>query len=72
MPVQGGFLTPFTSPCALAALFPSGSTVPQGSYFVMVNTKRLHLPDDYVVPDIVKKRTRDWQLAFFVAQTAGV
>ncbi|KAK9897908.1 PLP-dependent transferase, partial [Cystobasidium minutum MCA 4210] len=47
-------------------------TIPQGSYFVLVNTSRLHLPEDWVVPDIVKDRPRDWQLAFFVAQTAGV
>ncbi|KAL7009123.1 arylformamidase [Cystobasidiomycetes sp. EMM_F5] len=38
----------------------------------MINTKRLHLPEDWVIPDIVKHRTRDWHLAFFIAQKAGV
>lgn len=47
-------------------------TIPQGSYFVLVNTERLHMPEDYVVPDIVKNRTIDWQKAFWIAETAGV
>ncbi|GAA5868260.1 hypothetical protein JCM8547_002297 [Rhodosporidiobolus lusitaniae] len=47
-------------------------TVPQGAYFVLVNTSRLDIPADYQIPEIIKGRARDWIAAFFIAETAKV
>ncbi|BGP53478.1 arylformamidase [Rhodotorula sphaerocarpa] len=47
-------------------------TVPEGAYFVMVNTSRLEIPEDFEVPDLIQGRARDWVVAWFVAQTAKV
>ncbi|KAM0749870.1 PLP-dependent transferase [Meredithblackwellia eburnea MCA 4105] len=47
-------------------------TIPDGSYFILVNTERLEIPADFEVPDMIKGRARDWKAAWFVAQTAGV
>lgn len=44
-------------------------TVPEGAYFVMVNTSRLEIPEDFEVPDLIQGRARDWVVAWFVAQT---
>lgn len=48
------------------------STLPEGAYFVLVNTARLEIPADFEVPDLIKGRARDWVVAWFVAQTAKV
>ncbi|KAK4699580.1 kynurenine aminotransferase, partial [Phenoliferia sp. Uapishka_3] len=47
-------------------------TVPDGAYFILVNTARLEIPEDFPVPDMIKGRARDWKAAWFIAQTAGV
>ncbi|GAA5907402.1 hypothetical protein JCM8208_007176 [Rhodotorula glutinis] len=47
-------------------------TVPEGAYFVLVNTSRLEIPHDFAVPDLLEGRARDWVVAWFVAQTAKV
>ncbi|GAA5973367.1 hypothetical protein JCM11641_003095 [Rhodosporidiobolus odoratus] len=47
-------------------------TVPQGAYFVLVNTSRLEIPADFEIPDLIKGRARDWVAAWFIAQTAKV
>ncbi|POY76012.1 hypothetical protein BMF94_0735 [Rhodotorula taiwanensis] len=47
-------------------------TVPEGAYFVMVNTSQLEIPSDFEIPDLIKGRARDWVVAWFVAQTAKV
>ncbi|GAA5918624.1 hypothetical protein JCM1841_002281 [Sporobolomyces salmonicolor] len=47
-------------------------TVPHGAYFVLVNTERLQLPEDFEVPEMIKGRSRDWSVAWFIAQTAKV
>lgn len=45
------------------------STLPEGAYFVLVNTSRLEIPSDFEIPDLIKGRARDWVVAWFVAQT---
>ena len=45
------------------------STVPDGAYFILVNTARLDIPADFAVPDMIKSRARDWKAAWFIAQT---
>ncbi|BGO88895.1 hypothetical protein NBRC10512_000527 [Rhodotorula toruloides] len=47
-------------------------TIPEGAYFVLVNTSRLEIPSDFEIPDLIKGRARDWVVAWFVAQTAKV
>lgn len=47
-------------------------TIPHGAYFVLVNTKRLEIPDEFESLDLIKSRGRDWRAAWFVAKTAGV
>ncbi|GAA6042628.1 hypothetical protein JCM8097_008251 [Rhodosporidiobolus ruineniae] len=47
-------------------------TVPQGAYFVLVNTSRLDIPADFEIPEIIEGRARDWVVAWFVAQKAKV
>lgn len=45
------------------------STIPDGAYFVLVNTEALQIPADFAVPDMIKNRARDWYASWFVAQT---
>ncbi|BGP18974.1 hypothetical protein JCM10213_002606 [Rhodosporidiobolus nylandii] len=47
-------------------------TVPEGAYFVLVNTSRLEIPADFEVPELIHGRARDWIAAWFIAQTAKV
>jgi len=44
-------------------------TVPHGAYFVLVNTSRLQIPEDFEVPTLIEGRARDWVCAWFIAQT---
>ncbi|KHJ35935.1 putative aminotransferase class i and ii [Erysiphe necator] len=47
-------------------------TDPEGGYFVLVNMKKVVLPDNYVFPDHVKNRGRDFRLSWFLIQELGV
>jgi len=47
-------------------------TVPQGSYFVLVETDKLDIPDDFQIPEMIKMFAADYRAAWFVAETAGV
>lgn len=47
-------------------------TEPQGGYFVMVNMKKVKLPQDYPFPAHVASRPRDFKLAWFMIQEVGV
>lgn len=44
-------------------------TVPHGAYFVLVNTSRLQIPEDFEIPKLIEGRARDWVCAWFIAQT---
>lgn len=45
---------------------------PEGGYFVMANLAKVRLPDDYVFPEHVKDRPRDFKLAWFLIMEVGV
>lgn len=45
---------------------------PEGGYFVLVNMKRVRLPDGYTFPAHVASRPRDFKLAWFLIQEMGV
>jgi kynurenine aminotransferase len=45
---------------------------PDGGYFVLVNMKRVKIPDDYQFPDNIVNRPRDFKLCWFLIQEIGV
>jgi kynurenine aminotransferase len=45
---------------------------PEGGYFVLVNMKKVKLPDGYPFPPHVADRPRDFKLAWFLIQEVGV
>lgn len=47
-------------------------TIPDGAYFILINTERLDIPADFEVPSMIENRALDWKAAWFVAQKAGV
>ncbi|KAF8305585.1 PLP-dependent transferase [Clavulina sp. PMI_390] len=47
-------------------------TFPDGGYFVLVQNDSIKVPDDFVIPDMIKDRPRDWHVSWFLAQTVGV
>lgn len=48
-------------------------TIPQGGYFVMVNTAKVKMPEDYEVPEYVTKgRAKDFAMAYWLTKEIGV
>lgn len=45
---------------------------PEGGYFVLVNMKKVKLPESYPFPEHVKNRPRDFKLSWFLIQEVGV
>ncbi|KAL3427159.1 aminotransferase class I and II [Phlyctema vagabunda] len=45
---------------------------PEGGYFVLVNMKKVKLPDNYPFPEHVKNRPRDFKLCWFLIHEVGV
>jgi kynurenine aminotransferase len=45
---------------------------PEGGYFVLVNMKKVKLPQDYPFPAHVASRPRDFKLVWFLIQELGV
>ncbi|KAI9884764.1 MAG: putative secondary metabolism biosynthetic enzyme [Watsoniomyces obsoletus] len=45
---------------------------PEGGYFVLVNMKKVRLPEDFPFPDSIKNERRDYQLSWFLMQEVGV
>lgn len=48
-------------------------TVPQGGYFVMVNTAKIQIPEGYKVPEhVTKGRAKDFAMAYWLTKEIGV
>jgi kynurenine aminotransferase len=47
-------------------------TQPHGSYFVLADFARLRIPEDFELPEEIKRRPRDFHMAWFVAKTCNV
>ncbi|PLW34057.1 hypothetical protein PCASD_14488 [Puccinia coronata f. sp. avenae] len=47
-------------------------TVPDGSYFVLVETSKVKIPASFEILSLIKTRSRDWHMCWFVAKVAGV
>ncbi|KAL9083351.1 MAG: hypothetical protein Q9165_008551 [Trypethelium subeluteriae] len=45
---------------------------PAGAHYVMLNAGKLRIPADYIFPEKVDGKSRDWKLCWFVLQEAGV
>lgn len=45
---------------------------PEGGYFVLVNCKKVRMPDDYPFPPHVASRPRDFKLSWFLIHEVGV
>jgi kynurenine aminotransferase len=44
-------------------------SVPDGAYFVLVNTASLEMPEDFEVLELIKDRPRDWKMSWFIVKT---
>jgi kynurenine aminotransferase len=48
-------------------------TIPQGGYFVMVNTAKVKMPEGYYVPEhVTKGRAKDFAMAYWLTKEIGV
>jgi len=47
-------------------------TLPQGSYFVLLDISNLHFPEDYPFPEVLNGRGRDFKACWFIAIEIGV
>lgn len=49
-------------------------TIPDGAYFALVETSKLKVPQKFIdeLPELVKVRSRDWHVAYFIAMTTKV
>ncbi|KAG2182957.1 hypothetical protein INT44_005938 [Umbelopsis vinacea] len=47
-------------------------TVPDGSYFILVNTTNVQFPNNYEFPDILESRAKDFKMCYWLAKEIGV
>ncbi|CAM0142834.1 arylformamidase [Umbelopsis sp. WA50703] len=47
-------------------------TVPDGSYFILVNTTKVQFPQDYPFPAVLDNRAKDFKLCYWLAKEIGV
>ncbi|RGB35890.1 PLP-dependent transferase [Rhizophagus diaphanus] len=47
-------------------------TIPQGSYFILANTAKVKIPEDYPYPDVILQRPRDFKVCYWMAKEIGV
>lgn len=47
-------------------------TIPDGSYFILVNTTKVQVPRDYEFPDILNSRAKDFKTCYWLAKEIGV
>ncbi|CDZ96359.1 1-aminocyclopropane-1-carboxylate synthase, and related proteins [Phaffia rhodozyma] len=47
-------------------------TMPQGAYFILVDLGRFKWPENYVFPDYLEERGRDFKVCWFLGQELGV
>ncbi|KIJ37408.1 hypothetical protein M422DRAFT_33742 [Sphaerobolus stellatus SS14] len=47
-------------------------TLPQGTYFVLLDIADIDIPEDYVFPSSLDGRGRDFKAAWFIAEQVGV
>ncbi|CAG8491857.1 15702_t:CDS:2 [Funneliformis caledonium] len=47
-------------------------TIPQGSYFILANTAKVQIPEDYPYPEVIQQRPRDFKVCYWMAKEIGV
>jgi len=47
-------------------------TLPEGAYFVLMDSSKIKIPDDYPFPEMVLGRCRDFRAGWFIAMEIGV
>ncbi|KAG0736395.1 hypothetical protein G6F32_005096 [Rhizopus arrhizus] len=47
-------------------------TVPEGAYFILVNTSKIQIPEDYVFPDLLNDRGDDFKMCYWLTKEIGV
>ncbi|OBZ89446.1 putative aminotransferase C6B12.04c [Choanephora cucurbitarum] len=47
-------------------------TVPEGSYFILVNTSKIQIPKDFEFPDILNDRGDDFKTCYWLTKHIGV
>ncbi|CAO3659176.1 unnamed protein product [Rhizopus stolonifer] len=47
-------------------------TVPEGAYYILVNTSKIQMPKDYAFPDILKDRGDDFKMCYWLTKEIGV
>ncbi|ORX55116.1 PLP-dependent transferase [Hesseltinella vesiculosa] len=47
-------------------------TMPQGAYYILVNTAKIQYPKDYVFPDILHQRGDDFKMCYWLTKEIGV
>ncbi|KAF9534179.1 pyridoxal phosphate-dependent transferase [Crepidotus variabilis] len=47
-------------------------TLPEGSYFVLLDVSKIEIPDEYTFPETVSGRGRDFRVAWWMAYEIGV
>ncbi|KAG0232354.1 hypothetical protein BGW42_008223 [Actinomortierella wolfii] len=47
-------------------------TIPEGSYFILVNTDKIQVPQDYKFPEILYKRPKDFRTCYWLTKEIGV
>lgn len=47
-------------------------TVPEGAYFILVNTSKIQIPEDFVFPEILDDRGDDFKMCYWLTKQIGV
>ncbi|CAG8632231.1 2840_t:CDS:1, partial [Scutellospora calospora] len=47
-------------------------TIPQGSYFILANTSKIQIPQDYEFPEDIIDRPRDFKVCYWLAKEIGI
>ena len=47
-------------------------TIPEGSYFILVNTDKIQVPKDFVFPELLHSRPKDFRTCYWLTKEIGV
>ncbi|KAI8886891.1 PLP-dependent transferase [Backusella circina FSU 941] len=47
-------------------------TVPEGAYYILVNTSKIQIPEDFVFPEILNERGDDFKMCYWFTKEIGV
>jgi kynurenine aminotransferase len=47
-------------------------TVPEGAYYILVNTSKIQIPKDFAFPEILNERGDDFKMCYWLTKELGV